>query len=501
VLAAPSPVAGARRPTRIVAALVGVVVPMVLLAVLLLRPRADGSWESHPAHFWLVLTAAASSVVLGVAVSTAARSRRDARLFLVSLAFLASASFLGLHALATPGVLLGKNAGFELATPVGLAIAAAFAAASALEWGREGGEYILRASPLLLGLLAAAIGGWAVVSLAELPPLEKTLGTEQLDGWQISLAAVGVALYAFAALGYLHLYRRRRARFLLVVSVAFALLAESMIVIAWARNWHASWWEWHLLMLAAFLVIAETARTEWHEERFSALYLDETLAGARDVTVLLADLCGFTSYSERHTPSEVTAMLNAYYGELVPLVERERGEVHQIVGDELMAIFNKQGDTPDHPLRAARTAVRLLETADEIAEDGWPRFRVGVNTGEVVAALVGGASGHRKHGVVGDAVNVAARLETAADPGTALIGETTFRRLPPGVVAERHEPVRAKGKAELLEAYRLHTAGTDARMSDEQPTPREDDKNDEIDESPVPDPEKDGDSRDDPEAD
>jgi class 3 adenylate cyclase len=501
VIAAPAPVAGARRPARIVAALIGVVVPMVLLAVLLLRPRADGSWESHPAHFWLVLSAAASSVVLGVAVSTAARSRRDARLFLVSLGFLASASFLGLHALATPGVLLGKNAGFELATPVGLAIASAFAAASALEWGREGGEQILRRAWLLLGLLAAAVAGWAVVSLAELPPLDKTLEAEQLDGWQIALAAVGVALYAFAALGYLHLYFRRRARFLLAVSVAFALLAESMVVIAWARNWHASWWEWHLLMLAAFLVITGAARTEWHEERFSALYLDETLAGARDVTVLLADLSGFTSFSERHTPKEVTTMLNAYFGELAPLVERERGEVHQIVGDELMAIFNKQGDTPDHPLRAARTAVRLLERADEVARDDWPRFRVGVNTGEVVAAVVGGASGHRKHGVVGDAVNVASRLETAAAPGTALIGEATFRRLPPGVVAERREPVRAKGKAEPLEAYRLHAVGTDARMSDEHATPREDDKNEEIDESPVPDPEKDGDARDDPEAD
>jgi class 3 adenylate cyclase len=501
VLAAPAPVAGARRPARILAAFVGVIVPVVLLAVLLLRPQADGSWESHPAHFWLVLSAAASSVVLGVAVSTAARSRRDARLFLVSLGFLASASFLGLHALATPGVLLGKNAGFELATPVGLVIASAFAAASALEWGREGGEYIIRAAPLLLGLLVGIVVAWAVVSLAELPPLDKTLGTEQLDGWQISLAAVGVALYAFAALGYLHLYRRRRARFLLAVSVAFALLAESMIVIAWARNWHASWWEWHLLMLAAFLVIAETARTEWHEERFSALYLDETLAGARDVTVLLADLSGFTSYSEQHTPSEVTAMLNAYLGELVPLVEREGGEVHQIVGDELFAIFNKQGDTPDHPLRAARAAVRLLDRADEIARDGWPRFRVGVNTGEVVAAVVGGASGHRKHSVVGDAVNVAARLETAADPGTALIGGATFRRLPPGVVTERIGHVPVKGKTEPVEAYRLHAVGTQARMSDEQSTPREDDKNDEIDESPVPDPEKNGDSRDDPEAD
>src|SRR6478736_9739215 len=117
-----------------------------------------------------------------------------------------------------------------------------------------------------------------------------------------ALAGVGIGLYSLAALGYLRLYRRRNARFVIAVTVSFALLAEAMIVIAWARNWHASWWEWHLLMLASFLLIAETARTEWHEERFSALYLDETLAGARDVSVLLADLSGFTSYAEARRP-------------------------------------------------------------------------------------------------------------------------------------------------------------------------------------------------------
>src|SRR4029079_9639981 len=115
-----------------------------------------------------------------------------------------------------------------------------------------------------------------------------------------------------------------------------------MIVIAWARNWHASWWEWHLLMLGAFLLVAETARTEWHEERFSALYLDETLAGARDGSVLLADLSGFTWCSQRHDAADVTTMLNAYFGAIVLMLEGERGEVHQIVGDEVMAIFNKQ---------------------------------------------------------------------------------------------------------------------------------------------------------------
>ena len=128
--------------------------------------------------------------------STAGRRRRDARLFLVSLACLASAGFLGLHALATPGVLLGKNAGFELATPVGLVLASALRRASrSLEFGPT-----VRVG-MLLRLAPASLAGARVVlgpvgrrlargAAAARPPL----APEQLDGWQLALAGVGVAL-------------------------------------------------------------------------------------------------------------------------------------------------------------------------------------------------------------------------------------------------------------------------------------------------------------------
>src|SRR5215218_9072807 len=140
-----------------------VAVPLALFAVLLWRPRIDRVWESHPAHFWLVLIAAAASFGLGWTISTAGRRRRDARLFLISLACLASAGFLGLHALATPGVLLGKNAGFELATPVGLVIASAFAAVSALEFGPLASGRLLRLAPVTLAGLAFVLALWGVV--------------------------------------------------------------------------------------------------------------------------------------------------------------------------------------------------------------------------------------------------------------------------------------------------------------------------------------------------
>jgi len=365
--------------------------PLALLAVVRQRPQLDARWENQPAHFWLVLAAAAAAVALGYSVFAAATRRRDARLTLVSLAFVVSAGFLGLHALATPGVLLGANPGFELATPIGLMLGGAFVAASGLELGQTASDRVVRRARLALVVLVAAMALWATLSLARLPPLDGELGGEELNGWQTWLGLVGVVLYAAGSAGYARLYRRRGSRFLFAVTSGFALLAAAMIVIAFAENWRISWWEWHVLMLTAFLLIAGAARSEWHEERFSALYLEQTLAGTRDASVLFADLAGFTSFSERTDPAAVAEMLNAYFGRLVPALEGSGGDVHQLIGDAIMVVFNKDGDQPEHALLAARAALLLQEEAAAIAEaePEWPRFRVGVNSGLVHAAVRG----------------------------------------------------------------------------------------------------------------
>src|SRR5919198_3303072 len=128
-----------------------VALPLVLLGLLLAAPAVDAIWENHQAHFWLVLAAAATATALGSTVNAAARARRDARLLLISCAFIASSGFLGLHALATPGVLLGPNAGFELATPVGLVLAAAFAAGASRELSPKRARRIVELDKTLLG--------------------------------------------------------------------------------------------------------------------------------------------------------------------------------------------------------------------------------------------------------------------------------------------------------------------------------------------------------------
>src|SRR3712207_2302014 len=196
--------------------------PLAGFWILITAPSADVRWEHHPAHFWLVLGAALLSAVLAYATGGVARTRGDARLFLVSLGFLAAAGFLGLHALATPGVLLEKrNAGFVIATPVGLLIASVFAAASAMPLTPDRARTVMRiATPLQVALLAL-IAAWGAASLASVPPLDDPTPVERASGGLVVPAAIGVALYALASLRYLALYRRRRGPIPLAIVAAF----------------------------------------------------------------------------------------------------------------------------------------------------------------------------------------------------------------------------------------------------------------------------------------
>ena len=212
-------------------------------------------------------------------------------------------------------------------------------------------------------------------------------------------------------------------------------------------------------MVGAFLAIAASARAEWHEERWSPLYLDETLAGSREVSIMFADLQGFTTFAEQTSPREVAKMLNGYFATVVPLLERAGGTIHQIIGDAVMVIWNQSGDRPDHAGAAARAALGFQQAAARLADEhpGWPRFRVGVNSGEVLAGVVGGPTGHRKHGVVGDTVNLAARFEAQAEAGQVVVGSGTASALPAGAVLERLPSLAVKGKSEPVEAFVLRS--------------------------------------------
>jgi adenylate cyclase len=436
--------------------LLALLAPLVGFLALLAIPSADLVWEHHPSHFWLVLGTAAIAAGLGWSIGVTARRRVDARLFLVSLAFVTAACFLGLHALATPGVLLaGPNTGFVIATPVGLLLASAFALWSSMRLDGDRARWVLARTGLLDGIVIAAVAIWGVWSLASLPGLQHSVPPETGSPGLWALAAPGITLYAIAFVRYLHLAHVRRSRLALAVAASWALLAEAMLAVTLARNWHVTWWEWHLLMLAAFAAVAIVARRLPESERFGDLYLDETASGTREVSVLFADLMGFTTFSEAHTSDEVQTILNTYFAAVVPAVQAEQGRVDRYIGDAVMATWNTGTEQPDHARRAARAAMAFQVAAEGVARThpGWPRFRVGVNSGDATVGLLGGA-GERGYTVLGDTVNLASRLEGLAPPGGVVIGNTTLAHLGSARVSSLGT-TRVKGRDEPVSVWLL----------------------------------------------
>jgi adenylate cyclase len=516
--------------------------PLLGLVLLLAVPSVDVMWEHHPSHFLLVLAVALINVALALVASDAAHRRADARLFLISLALITSSGFLALHALATPGVLLDHpNSGFAIATPIGLLLASGFAAGSAVELSRADAGGILRRRTLIRGALALLLIAWAIGSLTGAPFLDRPPEEEAPLAFRL-LAPVGIALYAFAAWRYLRIFRMRHRMLPLSVAVAFVLLAEALIAVAFARSWHASWWEWHVLMAVAFAIVTMSVRNEYRREgsvtaAFGGLYLEQTLEridrrssgaiaqlmpavrsseslapalellrrdgfgseevvlleraarelarvddmfrpyvgpalanrlelepsiaelGGREaeVTVLFADLAGFTSFSDGRSPMNVIQMLNAYWATAVPIITGDEGGlIERFAGDAILVVFNALEDQPDHALRAVRAATRMQRSVTETSDEhpDWPRFRIGINSGPAALGNVG-VGAHRSFAAIGDTTNVAARLQAAAPAGGILIGQATFDAVSGEVAAEPFGDLDLKGKLVPVRTYEV----------------------------------------------
>jgi adenylate cyclase len=453
--------AASRSATARAAGLVAVALPLVGFVSLLLREQLDPQLHNQQAHFVIFGLAGGLAFTLGYAAGEAANRRGDARLLLLSLAFMATGGFMGLHAFGTTGVLFSESrAGFQVAIPVGLLVSAVFAAGSAWVDARPDlGPRLIRRRAKLRAAVLVSMAVWFVWTLANLPPLSGPNHEAATGAVLGAMAIVGTILYAASAARYWHLFRDAPTLLSTAVIACFLLLSEAMIGVAITgeRKWHASWWEWHGLILLAYLIIGFAARREWREERFRDLYLPSTRERRQEISVLFGDLEGFTSFSERSSSDEVAALLNAYWGAAAPLLTRRYGgEIEKFIGDGIVATFNSRGDQPDHALRAARAALALQRTVKALADEhpGWPRLRVGVNSGEVVVREIGG-DGHVAYPLLGDTVNIASRLEGLAPSGGVLIGAGTQAELPAGTVLEERSGLRVKGKGEPVDAYVL----------------------------------------------
>jgi class 3 adenylate cyclase/tetratricopeptide (TPR) repeat protein len=164
----------------------------------------------------------------------------------------------------------------------------------------------------------------------------------------------------------------------------------------------------------------------------------------KTVTVLFCDLTGSTALGETLDPERLRALLARYFERMQAIVERHGGSVEKFIGDAVMAVFGVPLLHEDDALRAVRAAIEMRDAIPDLGLQG----RIGVMTGEVV-------TGTAERLATGDAVNVAARLEAAAEPGEVLIGQPTLALVRDAVDVGPVQPLELKGKAEPVPAYRL----------------------------------------------
>ena len=162
------------------------------------------------------------------------------------------------------------------------------------------------------------------------------------------------------------------------------------------------------------------------------------------MTVLFCDLTGSTALGETLDPERLRGLLARYFESMKTIVERHGGSVEKFIGDAVMAVFGVPLLHEDDALRAVRAAIEMRDAIPELGLQG----RIGVMTGEVV-------TGTSERLATGDAVNVAARLEAAAEPGEVLIGQSTLALVRDAAEVGPLQPLALKGKAEPVPAYRL----------------------------------------------
>jgi class 3 adenylate cyclase len=181
------------------------------------------------------------------------------------------------------------------------------------------------------------------------------------------------------------------------------------------------------------------------------------LGGAvQEITVLFADLRGFTTLAERMSPPELVALLNRYFGAATTVVLEQGGTIDKFMGDAMMALFNTPTRQPDHALRACRAALAMQQAIAPIAATAadLPRFGIGIASGR---ALVGniGSEAVRNFTAIGDTVNLAARLQTRAAQGQVLLSGPLYAQVQAQAIVQPLGQLQLKGKAELVDTYAL----------------------------------------------
>jgi class 3 adenylate cyclase len=180
----------------------------------------------------------------------------------------------------------------------------------------------------------------------------------------------------------------------------------------------------------------------------------------RIVTVLMSDLRGYTRFAEKGDPAQVMEILNGYLARMTDIVIEHGGTINEFIGDAVFAVFGAPLAHPDHAERAAAAALAMQHAMTEVnaehARRGFPRFEMGIglNTGEAVVGNIGSEQ-RAKYAIVGNAVNVASRVESATVGGQVLISAATLEAIRDLAEVAGPIPLEVKGLSEPLLLHEL----------------------------------------------
>jgi class 3 adenylate cyclase len=183
------------------------------------------------------------------------------------------------------------------------------------------------------------------------------------------------------------------------------------------------------------------------------------LGGKRgDITVLFADVRGFTSFSESLEPEKLVSILNRYLGAMAEAVLSQEGTIDKFMGDAIMSWFNAPVPQPDHTLRAVKAALAIRDAFEnlykELPKEAHLFFGAGIHYGDAVLGLIG-TEKRLEYTAISDSVNTAKRLQENSAKNQIIISMAAYERVKKQIAAKPVSPIAAKGKTAPLEVYEV----------------------------------------------
>lgn len=306
---------------------------------------------------------------------------------------------------------------------------------------------------LLRGMYVRPAPDWLNLALLVLLPLLLTAMLMRLRPIiGAPLAALAVAAYIEIAIA-LFVYR---LYWLDVLHVAAAMLLTALAIIAYRAIGEAA--QKRAVTAAFGLHVSPGIVTELLKHEGGAA---DALAGKRaKVTIFYSDIRGFTAMSEKLSPEAVYGQLNEYFEAMCEVIFEYGGYVDKFIGDCIMAVFSAPNPTPDDPRKAVEAALDQQEIIGMLAqrwrEQGKPPLAVGmgINTGHVVMGNLGSQK-RMNYTVIGDDVNIAARLYNVAKGGQIIISESTYEEVRDAFEFRELDPVSVKGKSAPLRTFEV----------------------------------------------